>query len=212
MTSLSLLAPVRFTRRAVSRCRWNRKWIEFDLTSPRRFRASLPPRSCIWSPWAAWWFWSGRTWFRPPYRRRDPRWAGSGARWRCWWCLGRRPCRRAELQKTRGRMRGADEEGSGCTTWPPRPLPGWSCLTNWNQRKSWTSLPGSEPININIKRTWNEFKWKNIYIYFFMFWLLKDCGASKFRLCPMRQGSESLILTGVSDILKTEYPKTNKKV
>lgn len=63
-----------------------------SLTWPPRFRASSPPRSCTWSLSAAWWCGSGRSGSRPPWRRRAPRWAGCGARWRCWWWPGRRPC------------------------------------------------------------------------------------------------------------------------
>lgn len=66
------------------------------LTWPRRFQASAPPRSCTWSPWGAWWSGSGRTGSRPPWRRPGRRWAGSAARWRCWWSGGRRPWRRAQ--------------------------------------------------------------------------------------------------------------------
>lgn len=65
-----------------------------DLTWPPGLRASPPPRPGTWSRSAAWWFGSGRSGFRPPWRRRVRRSAGSGARPGWWWSAGRRPCSR----------------------------------------------------------------------------------------------------------------------
>lgn len=51
-------------------------------------------------------------------------------------------------------------------------------------------------------------------IYFFHVMIIKRLRRFKVQTLPdeTKFWSQSLILTGVSDILKTEFPKTNKKV